>query len=191
MPQLASDNFNRANGPLGANWTDGLLTSSFSITGNAVVCSMPNNAVAFYNAVVWPADQYSECAISGLSGTSTDGPGLVVRCDAAGNNFYWAVINADGDVTIAERVGGGGISNIASRTSTWVAGDVLRLEIQGTTIKVYQNGVQLGANITDASIATGNAGLAYGSGVDGTIDNWAGGDFAAPPTGVPVAWIRA
>ena len=57
-------------------------------------------------------------------------------------------------------------------------GDILRLEIQGSTMTIKLNGVQLGATVNDASHTTGSAGMAFSS-VDNNsfIDTWEGGDF--------------
>jgi hypothetical protein len=71
-----------------------------------------------------------------------------------------------------------------SRTTTWVDGDTIRLEITGigstTTLIVYQNGAQLGAAISDtgAALTGGKPGIFHstGSGITvSTVNDWEGG----------------
>jgi hypothetical protein len=56
-----------------------------------------------------------------------------------------------------------------------VSGDVIRLQVMGTALVVYQNGIAV-ASTTDTSISSGSAGLNAGVSVDRLSDNWSGGD---------------
>ncbi len=196
MAVLATDDFNRANGGLGANWTN-LRTNVFRIVSNQVESTdILEDAVAIWNTITWPADQYAQAAIKNLSGgVSGEGMGVSLRMSGPVDSITgYRVIVADsgaGNVAI-ERFASGAFSPITTRTTTWVSGDILKAQIEGTTIKVFQNGAQLGADITDANVATGSAGLSYSSALlTSDLDDFEGGDFTVPPTGASVAWIKA
>lgn len=95
-------------------------------------------------------------------------------------------------------VNGSGFNTIASRSfnTTLTAGDVFRLEVSGTTIKLYQNGAQLGANITDSNIdgtTTGgqNWGMFGRTGLNFKCDNFNAADVGAASGGSPRRWTFA
>jgi len=192
MAVIATDDFNRANGAIGANWSD--VDSTFLVSSNtAIPNSYASDAVVRYSAATWPNDQYCLAAIRASGGGIGTGIGLVLRCSTSVQTYYRFVVDVTG-VDIG-RVVTGAFTPITTRATTWgivTASDILKCEIQGTTIRVYKNGVQLGADITDANIASGQPGLGYSStGSDSFLDNWEGGDFSTPATGASVAWIRA
>jgi hypothetical protein len=86
------------------------------------------------------------------------------------------------------KVVAGAYTQIWLRTATVAAGDTVRLEAQGTTLRAYVNGVQVGADATDSAIATGNAGVVYSSSITTkTGDDWEGGTWSAgsPPASSP------
>lgn len=198
MGQLASDNFNRANDPLslGANWTaDTEPGNVFSISSNQCVPqSIGSDAGSFYNAVTWPNDQYSQVTITGMGAGDADqsGGGVTLRADAGFHNFYRIVVNraASNNVSVA-RVVSDVYSLRNQRTVTFNSGDVFRVEIQGTTIRMYVNGVQIGADLVDAGgPSAGSAGLFYSSTTAAIqFDDWSGGDLVTP--GTSLAWVRA
>ena len=46
----------------------------------------------------------------------------------------------------------------------------------GTKLQIFLNGTQVGADVTDNSIASGSAGIAYSStATSAAIDDWEGG----------------
>ena len=54
-------------------------------------------------------------------------------------------------------------TNLWSRSRVIADGAILRVEAQGTTVRVYLNGSQLGADATDGSIGAGDPGVFYSS----------------------------
>lgn len=194
MAIIASDAFNRANttGPdLGANWTNiaagGFATNGFQIVSNHVEpTSLGSDKGAFWSGDVFPADQYSQVKVT-VTGTGANaGVGPAVRM-ASDGTCYWAVVNkaASNNVVVGRKLAGT-YATVGSglRTTTWVDGDTLRLEVQGSTLRVYQNGVQLGADMTDTNIVSGPAGIAYSSSTTvAQVDDWEGGNFAAAGPG--------
>jgi hypothetical protein len=198
MAVLATDNFNRAdNASLGANWTictgTNLNASGFQIVSLHVEpASSAVDSMEVWSAVAFPNDQYAQAACTVTGTTGGTGPGVFVR-GTAGNNppCYRATVckAASNNVEIIQQVGTT-YTNIGFRTTTWVDGDILRLQVSGTTIRVYQNGVQLGADITDAVLTTGSAGIIYSSTASGSqIDNWEAGSLAGPSDDPPIGFI--
>jgi hypothetical protein len=189
---LATDNFNRADADVGANWAS--PANGWLIVSNvAVPETLGSDCIAAYDAgITWPADQYSQAKVT-VTGTAGS-PGVVVRTTAATDTLYWAVVNhgASNNVEVGRKVSGA-YTFIASRTTTWVDGDVLRLEVSGTgaarILKVFKNGTQLGANIADASggIDSGKPGIGYSSSATAaSVDDWEGGSLTAASSVVPI-----
>lgn|SRR5574341_128517 len=188
MGVLATDNFNRAdNTDLGAAWdpqpgfANPQADRVFNISANtAVPANVAKDSGENYNAVSWPNDQYSQAKAT-MSGTGAEaGVGVSVRCSTTALTCYRVVINkaATNNVSIAKFVAGV-YTLLAQRTTTWVDGDIIYLEAQGSTLKVKQNGTQLGADIVDSAIASGRAGIGFSSTMtSASLDDWEGGDFA-------------
>lgn len=66
----------------------------------------------------------------------------------------------------------------AENSTVWVAGDVLRAEANGTTVRLYRNNVLVLAT-TDATIASGRAGITiYAATIaDVELDDFSVGNF--------------
>jgi hypothetical protein len=200
MGALATDSFTRADAAnLGANWTgtgEGTATG-YKIVSNAVANTGDGGADewAKYTAVTWPNDQYSQAAvtISVAGGGTGDGEGVGVRIAAgATKTLYRFVVNsnAGGSAEVSKFVAGT-YTQLGTRTPTYSAGQLVYGEIQGSTLVMKYNGVQLGASLSDSSIASGSAGLAHsGPGVTLTtaLDNWEGGDFSGAADPFPAGY---
>jgi len=183
---LASDDFNRADSAnLGTNWSL-RRGNDFTIASNKAVftTSTPDSAM-WYDPIPFPNTQYSQAALSGLSGTTSEaGLGVCVRCDtqapgtgAPAVTFYGAVVNAAGSNNVSiEKWVANTYTLLAQFTQAWTDGDVLRLSVQGSTLRVYRNGVQIGTDVVDSSITSGSPGIYHAAPfTGGTIDNWEGG----------------
>lgn len=168
---FASDDFNRANGALGADWAS--FFGGITVSGNAALGGSLVSA-ARWTASTFAADHWSEATISGFA-SGTTYPGVAVRLDASGNGYYIAI---DSGNAYVQRLTGGVEFSIATRSTSWANGDVMRLEVVGTTLKVFKNGTQVGTDVTDATYSSGQPGLfCYGA---ATVDGWSADD------GVPV-----
>lgn len=80
---VASDNFNRANGAVGANWTESTSNDGMNVVSNMVTSA---NAGSFDNAMFWNADsfannQYAKITMTTIS--STPYAGVIVRANAS------------------------------------------------------------------------------------------------------------
>lgn len=183
MAVLATDNFNRANNAdLGVNWDvqNGSGENAWKILNNAAEPStLASNCGESYNAVTWPDDQYSQvkCSVTGASAGT--GPGPSLRCSTIARTYYIIQVSehATQAISVRKRIAGAATS-LGTINTVWVDGDVLKAEIQGSTIKIYQNGTQIGSDITDSAIASGRAGIAYDNiSTTASVDDWEGGDF--------------
>jgi hypothetical protein len=176
---IVQDDFNRADGDLGPNWTrDPTWGSGLSISGNEVVAA--SSGVHYWNANTFGADQYSEIRLTGAVGSWS---GVIVRGNPRPAPFYLARVNAAG-VDLYSSLNGI-FTQLRHDATSWASGDVLRLEVrtapQNTAhLTVYQNGTELFSYDDAASfIAGGQPGIGLRAGVSGmSLDDWEGGELA-------------
>lgn len=170
-----SDNFNRADaGTLGANWTQ--LEGQLGIVSNwAGGTAAPGGYQwAVYSGTTWGADQSSEIKNDRVAG----GAGPIVRAQA-GVSGYFLLCNV-GPCYIYRR-DSGSFTLLQTLGASAVNGDTLKLEITGTTLRAYKNGVQIGtdqdATASGGAITGGSPGIAAdsqgGAGGD-LLDDWIG-----------------
>jgi hypothetical protein len=194
MAVLATDDFNRANSTgLGANWTTltgGSVVDGFDVVSNtAQPHIITNDEATRYTAIAWPNDHYSQAALS-MSGIGAGtGPGVVVRA-TNGGNWYRCVVNHAGSNNLVMHQTVGGVSTtLATLTVTWTDGDILRLLAVGTTLRIFQNGAQVGADVIDAALASGSPGLFYSTtSTTAVVDSWEGGTPAASSDDPPIGF---
>src|SRR5262249_47914276 len=90
-----------------------------------------------------------------------------------GTNWYSCFENST-TVFIQKEVGGS-FTNITNTASTGAAGDILRIEAQGSNLTCYKNGAVI-LTVTDNSLPTGSPGMQL-AGTVATLDNWTGGNL--------------
>lgn len=175
-PFAASDNFPGSS--LSANWT--VANGSFTIasntyTGNGGSGSSAN--VAFWSASSAPNNQFSQAkfVVVGTVGNA----GVIVRAQATGSQGYFMHCNGSNPCRIYRVANGPTYTQIGTDCSGGfpVAGDIIKIDIQGTTITGYKNGILLtGCTGTDATYATGKPGI-WGQGNSGsvTMGTWSAG----------------
>lgn len=186
MTQLASDLFNRANNAdLGATWDVLPTITNCQIVSNRVRAGSLGNANCSesYNGVTWPNDQYSEITCGTITGTNGS-VGAAVRCSITDWSQY-IVLCTSAAFDLIKFVAGSFTSLGTYNTTGAVIGDVVRIEVQGTTLNVYVNTVLRIGPVTDSDIASGRAGIYAEDATAGEheIDSWAGGDFLTAATG--------
>ncbi len=171
----ASDDFNRADGGLGPNWTaisDGTMT----ISSQAVIGAAGATTGDIRTAETYPSDQYSQIAVTATQLTGGQWIGAAVRLQAGGQNgylgiYYWNF--GSPQLMLYKRTGGswtqlGG----AYSPGPLAAGTQLEVTAVASTVSFLANGVQRLA-VTDSTFTGGAPGImAYG---DGEADNWSGG----------------
>jgi hypothetical protein len=172
MALPATDDFNRADGGLGANWTTQL--NALAIVSNQAQGSVSDNCCAFWNADSFSADQYSQFT---CRGSGYRGPGVRCTDTGAGSDGYFTS-QAPGDAGGIYKLVNGSFTRIGDTGGVAADGDVLRLEVDGTDLSVYKNAFLIGS-LSDASLSSGSAGvLVYQSA--GQLDDWEGGNLGAP-----------
>jgi hypothetical protein len=185
----AADNFNRADGALGANWTaisdGGMSIASQQVTGTAGVVTGD-----VWTAQAFTSDQYSQVQVTSTPMSGGQWVAAAVRMQSNGQNGYVGLYNWNSGSPVLEifKRSGGGWAQISSAYSTGVlaAGTQLQLTAVGSTISFWQNGVQR-LSVTDSSFTGGAPGMmAYGN---STADNWSGGNAASSTVGGTVSGL--
>lgn len=183
MGVLATDNFNRANGGLGANWTTQSGETAPSIVSNTVQVAGGFVYGARYSAITWPNDQYAQCkAVATRPPTTDEGVGPSCRMATGAQTHYFLQAGA-GDTRLYKVVGGS-YTQLGTTGSAVAVNDVLYLEVKtsgaNAIVTAKVNGVAVcGSPVTDTSpIASGQAGmwLATSDGA-ANLDDWEGGDL--------------
>jgi hypothetical protein len=190
-PVLASDNFTRANeNPLsdGGNWTTVTGWSALQVASNVCEGTANGNCGAYWSGRSWSNDQYSEVTVGSTFGTG----GFISPCVrmSGGNGYGYFIQGGLGSprtVFCDKVVNGSGVAlGTATTTVTPQIGDVFRLQVSGTTINFYQNGV-LKLSQTDSTYSSGAPGLHVEGGAGGNSNAqctlWSGGNVTTANCG--------
>src|SRR5271169_4956450 len=175
-----TDNFARANGGLGANWTatadGGLVISSDQAVGAA-----SGNAGDMWTADTFTSDQYSQVMLTSTQLAATQWVGPSVRAQNSGLNAYVAIYfwnNGSPEIMLFLR-NNGNWSQLGSSysVSPLGAGAVLGLQAAGSSLSVTVNGTVV-ISATDTTFTGGAPGLMTNAAAHAAA--WAGGSGAAP-----------
>jgi hypothetical protein len=188
---IATDNFNRADGPgLGGNWGNvGPFASSTGVMRiNASINIFGGGggdaAARWIGAGVFTNDQYSSLVLTGI-GTDFSYVGVIARAsgdqDNARDYYKYQMRGIFGTTALIKCVNGVETNlSVTPSTLTWVDGDRIEIEVEGTSIRGLQNGV-VRHTATDSSLTTGAPGVfaAHISQVPPFGDDWEGGNITA------------
>jgi hypothetical protein len=181
MALPASDSFTGTDGTslptYSSNWTIDTGNGGFIIQTNA---ARPN-AIFQVSLVRWNADTFSnnQYAQGTITNANSDPGGVLVRAATDGtSNYYGAMSDSDSSTEWFKYVAGS--YTLLSSLPFMANGDVIRLEVYGSTLAVYKNGIQHGPTLTDSSHTSGAAGLTGYSTGSTSIDNWSAGNLTAP-----------
>lgn len=172
MALPASDDF-AGSGALSASWTvlDGSTTR---VSDQADAAGVGANG-SLWNADTFNDDQYAEVTI----GSTTPNCGPATRLTVSGATGTGYVVTATGaNITLYRWNGNESYTSIAALGGSVTTGDVVRLESEGTTHRVYKNGTQVGSDQTNATYTTGSAGM-FLYDATATLNAWEGGNLAA------------
>jgi hypothetical protein len=168
------DNFNRADGPLGSNWLTSLdlagpapVVSSNQCRGSDTLCP------AYWNPAVnsFSNDQHAQATY--VTATSFDHAGVVVRHDTSGHsNFYLFFANGS-NLSIYKCTAGSYLQIGTGTNSGFANGDVLRLEVVGSTLTAKVNGTTF-ITVTDSSFTSGQPGILANHSTE-FMDDWSAG----------------
>lgn len=187
-----SDDFNRADGAVGANWAQFLNKSNLVIASNQVTTGNgagADSTAGRYVGGTVGGNQY--CKLRYRSNTASIGLArLNVRASGTtSSNSYWLNIDAvAGQYSMGYYVGNTETIVVAAAAlpATLTANDVFELRASGTTISGYQNSVLL-SSFVDAQYASGNAALViYESGGTLLADDFEVGDLGSGSRGARV-----
>lgn len=182
---MATDAFTGTDGTAlptySANWSYVVgATTDHQIQSNAVATNSGGDVASRSNHQAYGNDQFSQAIISGVE--TGQFRGVCVRMGANGSNNYYGFA-ADGVSCLLFRYESGSFTQIGSTGTGGIAnGQLIRLEIEGTTLRPFINGSQTGTpgNQTDATYASGVPGIyTSGAGLTFLIDTWEGNDLVA------------
>jgi hypothetical protein len=185
-----TDDFNRANGGLGANWTTVTGMGAPQINANKVRPQSVTGAAmsaAIYTGATFGANQYAEAYTPWIGQSVLDpGHGVRVRGATAANTCY-ALSRASND-NESEGYDVFSLFKFENGTATWIADfpahDYMRLEVSGTTLTVKGKATAgaswttLGTR-TNSDIASGAPGINTQAvhATDNGMDTFAAGDL--------------
>ena len=194
----AGDNFNRANtSDLGTSWDPGYndqwtVNTNLQIVGNRVRATTAlRDATETYTGVALSNNQWAQLTLATANGTGVMAPRLLLRFTVPGakSGYEFSIGRAVGFTSRIARWNAGAFTSLATENATaWAAGDVLRAEANGTTLRLYRNNT-LVLVTTDTTIASGRAGITiYAATIaDVEVDDYSAGNLTAsgdttPPT---------
>lgn len=158
----ASDNFDRANGPLGANWTgDEGVIEIVSNQADAISTAGVYCRARYTGTPMDSANHYSQALVRRQSAGITNKGGVSARQAGSANTcyvFFWNDESVDFGVGIKSLVAGTE-TDLAYATGVYTIDKTLRLEVNGTTIRGLLDAVQV-ISVTNSAVAAGTfAGL--------------------------------
>jgi hypothetical protein len=178
---MATDNFDRADGVVGTNWSTPSGGYDLTISSNQVTGANATNC-GWWNAVSFANNQYSEIKI--IDNHGNIGPTVRMSGSLSALNYYkFQKCSWDAVVRIMKRVAGTETAVGADYTESISNGDTVRLSISGNVLTPYINGTPLATRTdVDSSLASGSAGIHLNGGTGGTADDWVAGDVAGDET---------
>src|SRR6187397_3208509 len=127
---MATDNFNRADGGLGTNWTTTTSETAFVISANIAEPTSGSDHGGWWNANAFANDQYSQCllpVIATAGGGLGTGCGVSVR-EANGARTYYRVVASAAGTELGKTVTGT-FTSLKTDATVWANGDTIRLEV--------------------------------------------------------------
>ena len=172
---IASDDFNRADGGLGASWT-AIADGSMSISSQAVIGSVGAQTGDIRTGEAYPSDQYSTVTVTSTQLTGGQWIGAGVRLQSSGRSGYAGIyyFNFGSPQLMLYKRSGGSWTQLGGSYSpgALAAGTQLQVTAVGSTISFLVNGVQR-LTVVDSTFTGGAPGImAYGN---GKLDSWSGG----------------
>jgi hypothetical protein len=171
------DNFQRANGTLGSNWT--VTNGSWLIVSNTAQANTPTT----YNLAYWATntvsnDQSAMVTLTALVAGTYIGP--AVRLQSGSGSGYVCISDLSGNTFIQKIVSGA--ATTLSTGATSAVGHTLELRIIGTTLSCYDNG-SLVLSTTDPTYSSGSIGIAEYNNGGSSLTPWTGQDRSATGSG--------
>jgi hypothetical protein len=179
---VASDDFNRADGSLGANWAD-IGDGGLSISSQVVAGASGGTAGDIRTGESYGSDQSSQVEVTATQLTGGQWIGPAVRAQNGGQDTYLGIYfwnNGNPVLRLYKRNAGSWTQLGASYScGPLAAGTKLKLVAVGSRISFQQDGTERIA-VTDTSLSGGAPGImSYGA---ATADNWSGANATSAGT---------
>lgn len=164
---VVTDDFNRADGSIGAAWTQS--TGTWTIASNKARCLDDFGAIGYFarfDTDVGSVDMYAQAVITGTQGQGSSNGGVVSRAATAAHTGYYMTGNFNGNIMMMFRVVAGSETQmgfagnnpgLSEAPVTWNSGDTLRLETVGNLQRGKVNGTLVLVS-HDTNITTGQRG---------------------------------
>jgi hypothetical protein len=177
---VVTDDFNRANGGLGANYTN-FLGGGLTIASNRVVGTTSEERANLRTAESFTADQYAKITLTIDDFSGAKFIGVVLRgsgSEGTRNCYLVDVGQVNQDWHISKYVAGShtSLATGAFVEGTLQIGDVFEGRVEGDEVSLWLNGVMVDS-ANDSAHATGSPGL-YTFTI-GEFDNAEFGDIGA------------
>ncbi len=201
---VASDDFNRPDGPIGTNWSSPIASQGTFYVTNDTVTSVPVNehTLAYWSSNSFSPDQYSQARVSSI------GPftGVILRADndydpvwtnpPSGSQFYMGFVFAPNDYRIYHWINNTYYPEFYGTQETWETNDIIKMTVSGSVeplVTMYRNGnpvLMWLVNEAGDVKTNGNPGLCmYSPNYPLTIDDWEGGNLN-PDTNAPTVPVN-
>jgi len=188
LPQINSvyDNFNRANSILSSSappfgtWVAVTGLTAPSISSNQLVGTgaVVRQAAILTGSGLGTGDQFVQATAPVAENAANSALELLCRMSTSAFSGYLGQMG-NNTVKLFRFTAGASVQLGSTQAITGAANDVLRLECQGSTIRVIYNGTQL-ISQSDSNFATGVVGVSvFGNVAQSVLDNWSGGNLRA------------
>jgi hypothetical protein len=172
-----TDDFNRADGGLGASWATLDNVYAPQIDTNEVKINASGNSIAFYSDNTFASNQYAQVKLSSAVTADANGGPVVRAQNSSGGKAYVAFVTSATELRIYLVDTADWTQLGASCTGTFAENDIIRLEASGSTLTAKVNGAPVtDCSRTDATLTGGRPGV-YVDGPDFRIDDFTGGDL--------------
>jgi hypothetical protein len=187
MAVIGTDPFTRGDAAnLGADWTEIAGLTEPGIFSNQVdTANPPFSDWACRTLESYPADQYSQAVLVALASAEwfvlVRGRTTVQTDLYAGG--YSSTQAGDTNLRIFKMVNNV-FTSLANFGSQFLAAtDVVRLEVKADDLELFVDGISKLTAANDPSLTSGppGIGVSHSAGNVALLDDWEGGDFAAPP----------
>lgn len=188
------DDFNRANGALGSNWSTPTFATAFAISSNVVFGSTTGN-IQYWNAATYGPDFEVWADIPNLPGSGGScfiGGGILQETSAITLDGYTLTYThgSPGTLAIQRVTNGVAAATVASSSQTLSAGDQIGLKRVGTTLTSYINGTQIDSG-TDSTHTGAGYILMASTQTTSSFDDFGGGTISgAAATSRPIFRAR-
>ncbi len=194
-----TDNFNRANGGLGANWTTVPGWAAPQIISNTVGASADGTESDAYwsGSYTWTAAQYSQIQMPTLPNSTSGDCGAGTNLQSSPNETgYYCSYFKDGGTTLhlhwGKNVNAVNL-DISTPFTTITAGDTIQALYDGYNLKCFVNGTLEYSRPDETIVSTYGNGAGSFGGANGAcrMDNYQGGNATAYSKGSDPALVSA